>query len=347
MGCAAEVSYPSASFFVAAVSGPGCGRCALRTNTITGPTCTSLSCAADCRESGDINNDLFGCGTLGTTAVTGPCDGLNRSSGDNCGALPGPWACGGASMESRTVTKPAVGGGGVLCCRDPGSLVCPTGQVACSGVCANTQTDPAHCGACGRACPTGQICSAGSCAAAPTVSTPMGSATRVVGSTVGGTPFNDRCGAGSAMTGFEAGVSGSFNVMRLLCRPLVLSYPGGVPTVTTGPTVRLTFRGTPSGMLGTSSCPDHQVVVGMTGNAGSLVDRVALRCAPIVAMGSGAALTFSFGATTRSPPVGGTGGSSCGDVDCPTGQFAGGALIRAGGNVDGLGLLCNRLAVTP
>ncbi|MEZ4223197.1 MAG: MXAN_6577-like cysteine-rich protein [Polyangiaceae bacterium] len=41
---------------------------------------------------------------------------------------------------------------------------CPTGQVACSGVCVDTATNAAHCGGCGKSCGSGQTCQGGSCA---------------------------------------------------------------------------------------------------------------------------------------------------------------------------------------
>jgi hypothetical protein len=42
---------------------------------------------------------------------------------------------------------------------------CTAPEVDCGGVCANTQTSPAHCGRCNNACPSGQACNAGTCAA--------------------------------------------------------------------------------------------------------------------------------------------------------------------------------------
>ena len=117
-GCGADLAAPATSFFAAAVSGPGCGKCALRSGTLTGTICGSTSCLENCRESGDLNNDFFGCGGLGSTAVVGSCDGLNRTSGDNCGSLTAPWLCGGSISESRTVIKSGNAAGGVLCCRD-------------------------------------------------------------------------------------------------------------------------------------------------------------------------------------------------------------------------------------
>jgi hypothetical protein len=117
-GCTATTDYPAGSFYAASVSGTGCNVCALRTGTVTGATCTSSSCTANCRESGDLNNDFFGCGVIGSATTAAACDGLNRASGDNCSALGAPWVCGGSVMESRTVTKTGAAAGGVLCCRD-------------------------------------------------------------------------------------------------------------------------------------------------------------------------------------------------------------------------------------
>lgn len=125
-GCVAT-AFPSRTFFAASVSGPGCFRCALPSNTVTGDRCTNAACAdncrsstcsLDCRESDDLNNDFFGCGTIGYGAPTA-CDGLDRTPGNNCEAVPGTtWRCEGPAAESITVTKVGSANGGVLCCRD-------------------------------------------------------------------------------------------------------------------------------------------------------------------------------------------------------------------------------------
>ncbi len=117
MGCAAG-DYAATSFFAAAVSGTGCGICALRSSAGT-TNCNTVSCQMNCREDGNLNNDFFGCGTVGSTGIMGACDGLNRFSEDQCMALPAGWNCPSMGGESRTVTKTtATTGGGVLCCRD-------------------------------------------------------------------------------------------------------------------------------------------------------------------------------------------------------------------------------------
>ncbi len=39
-------------------------------------------------------NDFYGLGTAGGGADRGTCAPLTRTSGDQCGDLPGPWDCG-------------------------------------------------------------------------------------------------------------------------------------------------------------------------------------------------------------------------------------------------------------
>src|SRR5207247_2419244 len=43
------------------------------------------------------------------------------------------------------------------------SLPCTGTEMMCGGRCIDTQSDPAHCGACGTACTAPQACVAGSC----------------------------------------------------------------------------------------------------------------------------------------------------------------------------------------
>jgi hypothetical protein len=42
-------------------------------------------------------------------------------------------------------------------------VTCASDQATCNGQCVSLASDPAHCGACGRACASGQSCSAGLC----------------------------------------------------------------------------------------------------------------------------------------------------------------------------------------
>ena len=47
--------------------------------------------------------------------------------------------------------------------------VCQSDQVACSGACVDTKTDPRHCGGCTKSCGAGETCVASTCSCAGTV----------------------------------------------------------------------------------------------------------------------------------------------------------------------------------
>lgn len=93
----AGVGATAGLFFVSRQSGAGAGAC------------------------GAGANDLFGCGTLGSTVVdAATCAPLDHFSGDLCANLGAPWACGAdGTTEATAVTKSDATAGGVLCCRDP------------------------------------------------------------------------------------------------------------------------------------------------------------------------------------------------------------------------------------
>ncbi|MEX1366571.1 MAG: hypothetical protein AB1Z98_25830 [Nannocystaceae bacterium] len=84
----------STGFYATAQSGDGSNTC--------GPTGT---------------NDVFGCGDVGYTDISG-CAPLNRSTGNLCVELSGPWSCPIAVDEAGTLVKSGPDFGGALCCRD-------------------------------------------------------------------------------------------------------------------------------------------------------------------------------------------------------------------------------------
>lgn len=63
------------------------------------------------------------------------------------------------SMTGGNSGTGAMGGEGT----GGGALVCGSQQAICDGVCTNTKSDPAHCGACGNECGAGEGCAAGQC----------------------------------------------------------------------------------------------------------------------------------------------------------------------------------------
>jgi hypothetical protein len=66
----------------------------------------------------------------------------------------------------------AVVGGAAMAMAIPGGVadaktICPPGWTNCSGVCVEKDSDPNHCGGCGKVCTAGAICANGKCAFCP------------------------------------------------------------------------------------------------------------------------------------------------------------------------------------
>lgn len=106
--------------------------------------------------------NLTACGARGSSSIGGDPDAggagdvpvattdMGMASTDN-----------GAPTDNGTVTP-----------TDNGAPACAAPRTTCAGTCVDTQSDQAHCGACGRACSGGQICNNGSCQATSTCTAP-------------------------------------------------------------------------------------------------------------------------------------------------------------------------------
>jgi predicted small lipoprotein YifL len=119
-GCAGARDAGPGTFFATRQSGPGCYHCSNGDD----PTCGPESCRPGCRPTAQTANDVFGCGTVGSTAAAESCGVLDRMGDNDCVALPPPWRCpDGPALpanehESENVIKPGSEAGGVLCCAD-------------------------------------------------------------------------------------------------------------------------------------------------------------------------------------------------------------------------------------
>ncbi len=117
-GCAGAGDAEPRTFWATRQTGPGYLQCA----TGTALDCTNRDCRDNCANTSNTTNDIFGCGSLGSSPQAS-CAPLDRSGNNLCGELVRPWRCdqpaGQADVrESEFVVKPGPEAGGVLCCRD-------------------------------------------------------------------------------------------------------------------------------------------------------------------------------------------------------------------------------------
>jgi hypothetical protein len=156
----------------------------------------------------------------------------------------------------------------------------------------------------------------------------------------GGKPFRDACPPGEGLVGARYSIErrGWLGQIGAICGRIEVSSASPA-AFTVGAPRELPIRGLADGAVRSSLCPTNQVVVGFDGRTGLLVDRLALRCAPLIAS-AGDPSIVSLGRIITQPPFGGTGGKPFPTTDCPRGQIANVANVRAGDDVDAFGLVC-------
>lgn len=167
--------------------------------------------------------------------------------------------------------------------------------------------------------------------------TSAGTDTVLQGNATGGTLYADGCPAGQVMIGVAGTIGASWDQIQVVCGIPTMTDSLGI-SISAGATLPL--RGTNVSTAVTALCPTDQMVVGFDGRAGALMDQIALRCAPAMAAFSSGTYTVTLATATDQTPVGGTGGTAFATTDCPAGQLAIGANIRAGSSNDAFGLIC-------
>ncbi len=131
-----------------------CGACNNRCPT--GQVCAGSRCTA-MSDGGPPDTGSVTC-PAGTTNCGGYC--ANTSNDPfHCGACNNRCPTGQVCANSRCGSGNMDGGGMV---QDTG-VTCTGGTTNCGGYCANTQTDPFHCGMCNNQCPAGQTCAGARC----------------------------------------------------------------------------------------------------------------------------------------------------------------------------------------
>ena len=172
------------------------------------------------------------------------------------------------------------------------------------------------------------------------------SPTPVRGNPIGGMEYNDRCPAGQVLVGVNGKLGDSFDQIQAICAPVQVDRAA---QVTIGaPTTPFPFRGMNNASAPTTNiqCPANNVMLGFSGGAAALLDRLSLKCAPIVVQQNGATFAVTSGTATQTGLTGGDGGANFEPTDCPVDTLVTGAHIQAGGSVDGFGVYCRKPVVT-
>jgi hypothetical protein len=166
----------------------------------------------------------------------------------------------------------------------------------------------------------------------------------------------DECPAGHVLTGLRGRLRAAYNgPVQGVCRELGLL--AGPLAVTTGATIELPPHGAvlAGDTVWSRDCPDGQMIVGVDGRAGAIIDRLVFRCAPL-AVTAAAPYVVSVGAVTTLEPVGGIGGAVFTPTVCAAGQVGRGLSTYFNGDpgfgldrvyLDGIALVCATPEVVP
>ncbi len=175
-------------------------------------------------------------------------------------------------------------------------------------------------------------------------------ATAQFGNTTGGTLFPDACPAGQALIGFAGSLTNETGFHRQIaarCGKVDRIGTADSYSVQVSPGALLPARGV---LAGTSpwlrTCDANQVISGFVGRSGLLVDQLTFSCVPILVDPTDGT-TLTLGAVTIQPAIGGAGGQPFAQTDCPVGQVASIARLRAGDGIDAFGLACSVPSVEP
>jgi hypothetical protein len=162
--------------------------------------------------------------------------------------------------------------------------------------------------------------------------------------------FKDVCPQGGPVIGYTGSIDtrspASVGRIATVCGKILVTSTMNGCQVRVGAGSTLPTRGQYGDSPFTQMCPTNQVVVGMRGKSGGLLDQVAFVCAPLIISSGPTGYTLSTGSTTVLTPAGGNGGTAYQD-SCAAGQIARGSNVTIiQGIVDAMGLVCGTFSLT-
>jgi len=175
-----------------------------------------------------------------------------------------------------------------------------------------------------------------------------GPATNKLGT--GNDPVSHACSSGQALIGYT-GANAAYSPSPLVgmvsgtCGALgVDGTLAPTYTITSGPGTMLPPHGTGIDSAWDLPCPPNEFVVGVAVRVGGSLDNLALQCAPLSLVRSGAAWAGHVGTITVTKGQGGTGGAPD-TATCAAGQVATGYESEIlNDTVAAIGLLCSSVA---
>lgn len=160
----------------------------------------------------------------------------------------------------------------------------------------------------------------------------------------GGDAFSVGCPVGSVLVGFDGRAGERVDQITPVCAPIDVQHVAGVPErsylVRTGTPFTTGSLGGTGGSVFSARCPQHQVVIGMQGNAGARISRIGLTCGSLAIAHVARSWILSVASASTTASFGGGGGGAF-TYACPRGTIATGASGRSADEVDQLALVCS------